>query len=89
MAVPDAFQHRLHLERAMNLYWSGIIKMRGQIVAQESPSPSEKAMSGTVLIVETDSIDTAKGVLETDLYYTGGVWDKEKLMIIPFSPTVM
>ncbi|KAI0919314.1 hypothetical protein AcV5_002267 [Taiwanofungus camphoratus] len=87
----DGFQRRLavrpkHLANAAELHKSGVIKVGGAMLSPESiSSPSaEKKMVGSALILEADSLETAKKFIETDPYYVEGVWDKEKLVILPF-----
>ncbi|KAF9816775.1 hypothetical protein IEO21_03855 [Rhodonia placenta] len=91
MTDPDAFQRRLsvrpsHVARADGLVNSGLIRVGGAMLTPESiASPTaEKKMIGSVIIFEADSIETVRKAIESDIYYTGNVWDKEKLVILPF-----
>ncbi|KAI0827653.1 hypothetical protein BC628DRAFT_1418277 [Trametes gibbosa] len=45
---------------------------------------AEKKMIGSFMILECDSYEEAKRMIETDVYWTGNVWDKEKTVIRPF-----
>ncbi|PCH39051.1 hypothetical protein WOLCODRAFT_141084 [Wolfiporia cocos MD-104 SS10] len=96
MTDPGAFQRRMsqrpkHLERAKVLYESGFLKIGGPLLTPESiASPNaEKKMTGSIIICEADSIETVRKTWEEDLYYHNGVWDKEKLFVVPFLPTYM
>jgi len=91
MTDPDAFQRRLsvrtkHLERADGLRESEALKIGGALLTPESiASPTaEKKMIGSMMIFESESLESLKKLIEEDIYYTGNVWDKEKLVILPF-----
>ncbi|OBZ65882.1 hypothetical protein A0H81_14198 [Grifola frondosa] len=84
----EAFQRRLsvrqaHLEKA---HQNSKIKVGGAMLTPESiESPTaEKKMIGSMMIVEAESLEEVKQLVETDIYYTANVWDKEKLVIAPF-----
>ncbi|PCH35759.1 hypothetical protein WOLCODRAFT_156458 [Wolfiporia cocos MD-104 SS10] len=86
---PDAFQRRLsvrpkHVEKAADLHRDGIIKVGGAMLTPESLTSDEKKMVGSVLIYEASNIEAVRKIVEEDIYYTSGVWDKEKLVILPF-----
>ncbi|KAG6821032.1 hypothetical protein H0H93_007922 [Arthromyces matolae] len=44
----------------------------------------QRKAEGSMLIIKADVIDEVRGMIEKDIYYTSGVWDKEKLTILPF-----
>ncbi|PCH35758.1 hypothetical protein WOLCODRAFT_156457 [Wolfiporia cocos MD-104 SS10] len=86
---PDASQRRLsvrpkHLENAADLHRGGFIKVGGAMLTPESLTLPEKKMVGSVFICEAESIEAVRKVVEADVYYTSGVWDKEKMVILPF-----
>ncbi|KZT03972.1 uncharacterized protein LAESUDRAFT_658697 [Laetiporus sulphureus 93-53] len=91
MSDPDAFQRRLsvrqqHFVRGDKLHESGQWKVGGALLTPESiASPNaEKKMIGSVIICEAESLEAVREVIESDIYYTANVWDKEKLQIFPF-----
>ncbi|KAL1945222.1 hypothetical protein VTO73DRAFT_2073 [Trametes versicolor] len=50
----------------------------------------EKKMIGSFMILECDTYEDAKKMIEGDVYWTGNVWDKEKTVIRPFvSPKLL
>ncbi|OCH93472.1 hypothetical protein OBBRIDRAFT_790178 [Obba rivulosa] len=86
-----ALQRRLsvrpiHLARAKTLHESGLIKVGGALLTPESTSSptSEKKMVGSMFICEADNLETVKSMIERDVYYQNNVWDKEKIVILPF-----
>ncbi|KAI0333298.1 hypothetical protein GY45DRAFT_1368541 [Cubamyces sp. BRFM 1775] len=92
MTDGDAFQRRLrvrqtHLDRAKELVDRGVIKVGGAMLTPESiESPNaDKKMVGSVFICEADSLADVRKLMETDAYYTDGVWDREKLVILPLA----
>ncbi|KAJ7054367.1 hypothetical protein C8F01DRAFT_1088904 [Mycena amicta] len=86
---PDAFDRRMsvrgkHLEAVAKNVEAGIIRMGGVMLTPESITGADKKMVGSVMIIEADTIETVESLIENDLYYTAGVWDPEKLVILPF-----
>ncbi|KZT03967.1 uncharacterized protein LAESUDRAFT_658742 [Laetiporus sulphureus 93-53] len=91
MTDPDALQRRLsvrerHLARATDLHNSKQWKVGGALLTPESiASPdAEKKMIGSMIICEAESIEAVRKMIESDIYYTSNVWDKEKLQIFPY-----
>ncbi|KAI4521882.1 hypothetical protein K525DRAFT_200143 [Schizophyllum commune Loenen D] len=74
-----------HLENASSLISSGA-GVVGALGTPESVTSPNKKLVGSVLIVEAESIDEVKAKVEADVYYTNDVWDKERLVILPFFP---
>lgn len=75
-----------HLENAASLISSGFSRVVGALATPESANSPTKRMVGSVLIVEAESIEEVKAKVEADIYYTSDVWDKERLVILPFFP---
>ncbi|GBE83944.1 hypothetical protein BKA93DRAFT_736345 [Sparassis latifolia] len=75
-----------HLENATGTARKGLLQTGGPLLSPESiASPTaEKKMVGSLMIFEADNIETVKKIVESDIYYTSGVWDKEKLVILPW-----
>jgi hypothetical protein len=75
-----------HLENVGVLIGNGVIKVGGVILTPESieSATSTPKMTGSMLIIQATNIEAVKKVVETDIYYTTGVWDPEKLVIAPF-----
>ncbi|KAI0657686.1 hypothetical protein C8Q70DRAFT_919127 [Cubamyces menziesii] len=92
MTDEGAFRRRLgvrqtHLDRAKVQVDKGVIKVAGAMLTPESiESPNaDKKMIGSVFICEADSLADVRKLIETDVYYTDGVWDREKLVILPLA----
>ncbi|KAH6914210.1 hypothetical protein BKA70DRAFT_1260736 [Coprinopsis sp. MPI-PUGE-AT-0042] len=75
-----------HLETAHERNIAGIVKLGGAMLTPESiESPTaQKKMTGSVFVFEAESLEEVKQLVVNDIYYTSGVWDPEKLVIVPF-----
>ncbi|KAJ3555706.1 hypothetical protein NM688_g2428 [Phlebia brevispora] len=83
---PDALNRRLsvrpkHFENAKPLIDKGVMRLGGALL---DPSSTEKKMIGSVVVYEAESLEACRKIVEEDIYYTAGVWDKEKLVILPW-----
>ncbi|TBU31944.1 hypothetical protein BD311DRAFT_775874 [Dichomitus squalens] len=91
MSDDGAFQRRLsvrqaHLDNAAEQAKQGIVKLGGAMLTPQSIAPNaEKKMVGSLFICEADSLETVRSLMESDIYYTSGVWDKEKLVVLPIA----
>ncbi|EIW53953.1 uncharacterized protein TRAVEDRAFT_39680 [Trametes versicolor FP-101664 SS1] len=92
MTDEGALQRRLsvrpaHLQRAKEEIAKGVIKVAGAMLTPASiASPdAEKEMVGSVFICEAESLDAVRELMESDVYHTAGVWDKEKMVILPIA----
>ncbi|KAF8909906.1 hypothetical protein CPB85DRAFT_1306959 [Mucidula mucida] len=75
-----------HLEGARASIASGLIRIAGAIIDKAPPPPDgSKKMIGSTFIFEAKSIDEVQKIIESDIYYTSGVWDPEKIVINPFA----
>jgi len=74
-----------HIERVKGIYANGIIRVGGVLLSPESLSapPESQKMVGSTFICEAESLDDVKKLVEEDIYYKEGVWDKEKIVILP------
>ncbi|KAF7348546.1 YCII domain-containing protein [Mycena venus] len=84
-----AFERRLsvrskHLENAAKAISDGVIRVGGALLTPESLTGAEKKMIGSAMIYEAESLEAVKAIVESDIYYTAGVWDPERLVILPF-----
>jgi len=77
-----------HLERAKGYLESGEIKVAGGMLTPDSIATptSPKKIIGSTFIFHVKDINVVKDWIESDLYYTSGIWDKERLSILPFLP---
>lgn len=86
---PQAHDRRLavrlkHRERIVSSYQANFLKVGGATVTPESLQPgAENKMTGSFLVLEAENIEEVRKFVESDVYYTGNVWDLEKLVITP------
>ncbi|KIY50372.1 hypothetical protein FISHEDRAFT_71975 [Fistulina hepatica ATCC 64428] len=57
----------------------------GMMVTPETMmcEPTDRVPVGSTLIVEAASIEEVKEKIAEDVYWQSGVWDKEKMVILP------
>ncbi|PVF99402.1 hypothetical protein CPB86DRAFT_783773 [Serendipita vermifera] len=88
----DAINRRLavreqHLAMSRENQKSGYVtRVNGPFLSPESIATPDapKKMVGSMLVVRGTSIEEVRAKVEKDVYWTGNVWDKEKLAIVPF-----
>jgi len=49
---------------------------------------NREKMIGSVLFFEAESVEEVRKIVESDIYYSTGVWDKEKISVLPFVPVM-
>ncbi|KAF9567916.1 hypothetical protein CPC08DRAFT_626012 [Agrocybe pediades] len=88
---PGTLQRRLsvretHLGGAKERHETGFIQIGGAITTPEAITNPDapKNMVGSVFLIQAESIDDVKKMIENDIYYTSGVWDADKIVIAPF-----
>ncbi|TFY74027.1 hypothetical protein EWM64_g9987 [Hericium alpestre] len=97
---PDGLPRRLevrakHLEGMKAHVESGGLVLGGAMVDEDSllPSVTAKKMEGSVMIFKAARLEEVKSIIESDIYWTSNVWDKENLQIKPFlaagQPTIL
>ncbi|KAG6378127.1 hypothetical protein JVT61DRAFT_13813 [Boletus reticuloceps] len=74
-----------HLENAHRLTKEGVIRVGGGVLTDSSANaaPADRKFFGSCLIIEAESLEAVRKIVESDVYYKEGVWDKEKLQILP------
>lgn len=74
-----------HLDNIKPLIEAGVVQVGGMIVQTETDvgSPRPQA-AGSHLMIKAQSLEEARTIIETDIYYTSGVWDRERIVILPF-----
>ncbi|KAJ7182773.1 hypothetical protein C8R43DRAFT_868690 [Mycena crocata] len=73
-----------HLENAAKPIRDGTILLGGAFLTPESLTGADKKTIGSLLIYEAENIEIVTKMVKTDIYYTSGVWDPERLVILPF-----
>lgn len=86
---PDAPARRLsvrqrHLENAKVVQAQGILRLGGALISPDTYQSSERRMIGSMGVYQAESLEALREIIEGDIYYTAGVWDKEKLVILPW-----
>ncbi|KAI0644898.1 hypothetical protein C8Q79DRAFT_739400 [Trametes meyenii] len=85
----EAIQRRLAVREShlANAAANPAIKVGGAMLspneALDAPD-AEKKMIGSMLVLECASYADAKKIIESDVYWSGNVWDKENTVIRPF-----
>jgi len=79
-----------HLERIAELQKAGKIRVGGVVLSPESIESvdAEKVIIGSTLICEYESIAQVREMIETDIYWTSGIWDQERIVVLPFIPGI-
>ncbi|KAJ3761815.1 hypothetical protein EV361DRAFT_792407 [Lentinula raphanica] len=77
-----------HREAMAPFVQSGVVKVAGMTITPESIEYEDATVKpfGSCIIYEAESIDVVRKMVESDIYYTSGVWDREKLVLVPFLP---
>ncbi|KIO19144.1 hypothetical protein M407DRAFT_246264 [Tulasnella calospora MUT 4182] len=61
------------------------MKVGGAVLTPESiTGEGPRTMVGSMLLFEAESIEAVRKRVESDIYYTSGVWDPNKLVILPY-----
>ncbi|KAH9485230.1 hypothetical protein JR316_0002137 [Psilocybe cubensis] len=78
----------VHLEHMTRLINSGILRVGGVLTDPETDGNLALHALASSMIVMYDSLSEAKAMLESDVFWTANVWDKEKLVVLPITPAV-
>ncbi|GJJ14538.1 hypothetical protein Clacol_008803 [Clathrus columnatus] len=74
-----------HLERIKSLKESGVITSGVLLFDPETfelPDEGQK-MVGSLMIFSAETIGEVRQIIESDVYWTANVWDKDNLKIYP------
>lgn len=85
--VADSLEKRLaarpaHLERLNALKDAGRLIMAGPFPAVDSPDPGPAGFTGSLVVAEFDSLETAQAWAEADPYIKAGVY--ESVVVKPY-----
>ncbi|KAJ1307412.1 hypothetical protein OPQ81_001514 [Rhizoctonia solani] len=90
---PDGLSRRLsvreaHMAKAKENLGTFVIR-GGAMLAPDSDldavaAGGPKKMIGSVIFVRGNSLEEVTKRVKEDIYYTSGVWDPEKLVILPY-----
>jgi hypothetical protein len=85
--VPDSAARRAaarpaHLKRVQELVDDGRMVLAGPLPAIDSPDPGPAGMSGSLIVAEFASLDSARAWIQADPYVTDGVF--ARVTVKPF-----
>jgi uncharacterized protein YciI len=75
-----------HLARLQGLHALGRLKIAGPIPAIDNPDPGEAGFLGSMLVVEFESLESARAWADADPYVSAGVY--QSIEIHPFKPVL-
>ncbi|KAF9453921.1 hypothetical protein P691DRAFT_718277 [Macrolepiota fuliginosa MF-IS2] len=91
---PNNVAHRYtvresHLKDVKPLIEDGTFRVAGIIADPAQPTvtinnETRINATGSILIVEAETLEDVRKLIEKDIYWRKGVWDKEKMTIQPF-----
>ncbi|KAJ3483370.1 hypothetical protein NLI96_g6371 [Meripilus lineatus] len=74
-----------HLVEAAKVRHNVTLKVGGALLAPITETEGgQKKMVGSMMLCEADCLEDVKAWVEEDIYYTSNVWDKQKIVILPF-----
>ncbi|KAN0139641.1 hypothetical protein V8E53_002303 [Lactarius tabidus] len=73
-----------HLKNIERLAKEGSLKLGGPMFDTESGNPS-----GSLIVVEAESLDAVHEIIHNDPYWTGNYWNKEKVEIKTVQLTIV
>ncbi|KAJ3727122.1 hypothetical protein EV361DRAFT_501977 [Lentinula raphanica] len=74
-----------HLARMKTILGEGTIRIGGVLLSPESLTapPEGQKMVGSTFICQAESLEDVRKMVEGDIYYKEGVWDTEKIVVLP------
>ncbi|KAK4610071.1 Derivative of benzaldehyde biosynthesis cluster protein C [Fulvia fulva] len=90
---PGALEKRMevrpqHLEAIKPRVQAGTVVLGGASLDEPAKEGSPMKINGSVMMAEADTEQEVREIIESDIYYRTGVWDKEKIRIFPFKSAV-
>nr|GAT50691.1 predicted protein [Mycena chlorophos] len=73
-----------HLQRILEFHATGVLKYGGMMTTPESITSGEEKLIGSLVIIQGESLGAVRKIIEDDVYYRSGIWDPERLVILPF-----
>ncbi|CAH0020360.1 unnamed protein product [Clonostachys rhizophaga] len=74
-----------HLAHADGVYAEGNLDSGGPILTASSVA-GNLTFAGSAFLLKVENLEAAKKVVTDDAYYTGDVWDPEKIVVLPYIP---
>ncbi|KIJ57271.1 hypothetical protein M422DRAFT_219170 [Sphaerobolus stellatus SS14] len=74
-----------HLLGIKGLKETNILQFGGVLLSQESVASPDapRKMVGSMMVFRAESVAAVRVLIEQDVYWSGNVWDKERLTINP------
>jgi len=90
---PNALGKRLavrpaHLKAIGPDVESGLVTFGGATMSKHPGEGEAPDMIGSVMLMQADSEETVRERVKNDAYVQGGVWDYDRVQIIPFQTAV-
>jgi len=76
-------QHRQEIRPFID---SGVVKVAAPMITPESFESEDQKTFGSIIIYEGETLETVRKMVESDIYYTSGVWDRDQLVLAPILP---
>jgi len=76
-------QHRQDIRPFID---SGVVKVAAPMITPESFQSKDQKTFGSVIIYEGETLEAVRKMVESDIYYTSGVWDRDRLVLLPILP---
>ncbi|KAJ6784514.1 hypothetical protein PWT90_09050 [Aphanocladium album] len=76
---------KAHLAHANSLNATGNLDYGGPVLTAGSTA-ANPTFAGSVFIIKAEDLEAAKKVVKDDAYYTGNVWDRKKIVVLPYIP---
>ncbi|KAJ7512467.1 hypothetical protein B0H11DRAFT_1951346 [Mycena galericulata] len=73
-----------HREGTAKNMKDGVIVVGGPLLSPESLTGGQETSVGSLAIFVAENIETVRKIVESDPFYTEGVWDAERVVILPF-----
>ncbi|KXT11765.1 hypothetical protein AC579_1643 [Pseudocercospora musae] len=77
-----------HLEGVKPKVASGLVVMGGATLDEPIKEGEGLKINGSVMMVEADTREEVERAIKEDIYYKEGVWDADKVQIMPFKSAV-
>ncbi|TFK45968.1 hypothetical protein OE88DRAFT_1668349 [Heliocybe sulcata] len=76
----------MHVQRAKELISKGVVKVGGALLNALAAETADKKVVGSAMILQAASMEEIKRLIEEDAYWVANVWDKDRIVILPFLP---
>ncbi|KAF4468152.1 YCII [Fusarium albosuccineum] len=78
----------IHYEGIKPLIASGALPAGGAIFEKHPVDGEPAQFKGSVVVYSAENVEQVRKIIQDDVYATSGVWDLEKVQILPYVPAV-